>query len=70
MEDFGIFYWQCRLFYGHLVYIVAIWYILWPFGIFTAIWYILWLFGIFFPFCYVVPIKIWQPCFRVLKQMF
>jgi hypothetical protein len=27
MEDFGIFY-------GHLVYFVAIWYILWPFGIF------------------------------------
>jgi hypothetical protein len=35
---------------------VAIWYILWQFGIFcgrlvyfVAIWYILWLFGIFFP---------------------
>jgi hypothetical protein len=35
------------LFYGHLVY-------------FTAIWYILLLFGIFSPFWYVVPRKIWQ----------
>jgi hypothetical protein len=30
---------------------------------FMAIWYILWSFGIFFPFWYVVPRKIWQPCF-------
>jgi hypothetical protein len=42
MEDAGIFY-------SHLVY-------------FTAIWYILWLFGISFPFWYVVPRQIWQPC--------
>jgi hypothetical protein len=42
VEDVGIFY-------GHLVYFMAIWYILWPFGIFyghlvyfVAIWYILW----------------------------
>jgi hypothetical protein len=48
MEDAGIFY-------GHLVYFVAIWYILWPLGIFcshwvyfVAIWYILWPFGIFY----------------------
>jgi hypothetical protein len=48
-EDFGIFY-------GHLAYFMAIWYILWPFGIFyghlvyfMAIWYILWQLGIFFP---------------------
>jgi hypothetical protein len=41
--------------YGHLVYFMAIWYILWPFGIlhghlvyFMAIWYTLWLFGIFY----------------------
>jgi hypothetical protein len=47
MEDVGIFY-------GHLVYIVAIWYILWPFGTycghlvyFVAIWNILWPFGIY-----------------------
>jgi hypothetical protein len=47
IEDVGIF---C----GHLVYFVAIWYILWPFGIFygylvyfMVIWYILWLFVIF-----------------------
>jgi hypothetical protein len=46
-----------------LVYLMAIWYILWPFGIFAGylvyfmviwnryimvIWYILWLFGIFY----------------------
>jgi hypothetical protein len=35
------------LFYGHLVY-------------FVAIWYVFWLFGIFFPFWYVAPRKIWQ----------
>jgi hypothetical protein len=41
--------------YGHLVYFMAIWYILWPFGIFyghlvyfMAIRYILWPFGIFY----------------------
>jgi hypothetical protein len=46
------------------------WYILWTLGpiygrlvYFEAIWYILWLFGIFFPFWYVVPRKIWHPCF-------
>jgi hypothetical protein len=26
-----------RTFYGHLVYFVAIWYILWPFGIFFPV---------------------------------
>jgi hypothetical protein len=41
MEDVSIFY-------GHLAYFTAIWYILWPFGI-------------FFPFWYVVQRKIWQP---------
>jgi hypothetical protein len=35
MLDFGIFY-------GHLVYLMAI-------DIFLAIWYILWYFGLFFP---------------------
>jgi hypothetical protein len=39
-EDVGIFY-------GHLVYFAAIWYILQPFGI-------------FFPFWLVAPRKIWQ----------
>jgi membrane protease YdiL (CAAX protease family) len=33
----------------------------------VAIWYILWLFGLFFPFWYVVPRKIWQPWFLLLK---
>jgi hypothetical protein len=39
MEDVGIFFvrwpilWPFDLFCGHLVYFVAIWYILWLFGI-------------------------------------
>jgi hypothetical protein len=33
LGDFGVFY-------GHLVYFAAIWYILWPFGIFFPFWYI------------------------------
>jgi ABC-type spermidine/putrescine transport system permease subunit II len=40
MEDFGIFY-------GHLVYFTAIWYVLWPFRIvyghlvyFSPFWYV------------------------------
>jgi hypothetical protein len=51
-----------------LIYFVAIWHILLPFGIFcchliffVAIWYILWLFGIFYTFWYIVLRKIWQP---------
>jgi hypothetical protein len=49
MEDVGIFY-------GHLVYFTAIWYILRPFGVFygylgyfAAIWQISWEFGLIFP---------------------
>jgi hypothetical protein len=35
--------------FGHLVYIVAIWYIyFWHLVYFVAIWYIMWYFGIFF----------------------
>jgi hypothetical protein len=37
-----------------LVYFTAIWYILWPFGIFDGFWYIF--------SRYAVPRKIWQPC--------
>jgi hypothetical protein len=44
-------------FYVHLVYFTAILYILGPFVIFCGH------FGIFFPFWYVVPTKIWQPCY-------
>jgi hypothetical protein len=39
---------------GEYLYVMAIWHVLWPFGIFyghlacfMAIWYILWPFGIF-----------------------
>jgi hypothetical protein len=49
MEDVGIFY-------DHLVYFTAIWYIMWPFGIF---------YGYLekkFPFWNVEPRRIWQPC--------
>jgi hypothetical protein len=44
------------LFYDHLVYYTAIWYILWPYDIYYE--YLEYL----FPFWYVVPRKIWQPC--------
>jgi hypothetical protein len=63
--------WQFFLFYGHLVYVVAIWYILWLFGI-----PILWPFGIFygylytfFPFWYVVPINLATPGWGPAKRM-
>jgi hypothetical protein len=39
MENVGIFY-------GHLEYSIAIWYILRPFGHLVALWYIFPLFGI------------------------
>jgi hypothetical protein len=40
--------------YGHLVYFTAIWYTVWPFGIFMVIWYI-------FPVWVCCTKKIWQP---------
>jgi hypothetical protein len=43
--------WPLGPIYGHLVY-------------FVAIWYLVWLIGIFFPFWYVVQRKIWQPCLK------
>jgi hypothetical protein len=33
--------------YSHLVYFTAIWFILWPFGLFYGHLFILWSFGIF-----------------------
>jgi hypothetical protein len=37
MEDVDIFYkWQICLFYGHFVYLMAIMFILWPFGLFAV----------------------------------
>jgi hypothetical protein len=33
------------LFYGHLEYFTAIWYIFWPFGNVVVIWYIFLCFG-------------------------
>jgi hypothetical protein len=45
------------VFYGHLVFCTAIWYVyFWPFHTYN-----LWSFGIFFTFWYVLPRKIWQP---------
>jgi hypothetical protein len=38
----------CGIFYGHLVYFMDIWSILWKFGLLKAIWYILWAFGLFY----------------------
>jgi hypothetical protein len=43
------------LFYGHLIYIIAIWYIFGSSGIFYG------LFGIFFPFRYAVSRKSGNP---------
>jgi hypothetical protein len=34
-----------------------------------AVWYILWSFGIFLPFWYVVPRKIWQPWYSLHKHV-
>jgi hypothetical protein len=38
MEDNGILFDRLGLFYGYLVYLVPIWYILWLFGIFFLFW--------------------------------
>jgi hypothetical protein len=38
LQSFGVFY-------GHVVYFMAIWYILWPFGNAVVIWYIFPRFG-------------------------
>jgi hypothetical protein len=50
------------IFYVHLEYLTAIWFILRPFGTFcghllhfVAIWYILWPFGTFLKFRYLAP---------------
>jgi hypothetical protein len=43
------------IFYGHLEYTSAIWYILWPFGNFVNF------VAKFPPFWYIVSRKIWQP---------
>jgi hypothetical protein len=48
LENVGIFYW-------HLDYIKAIWYILWSFSNLVVIWHI------FYTFWYIVLRKIWQP---------
>jgi hypothetical protein len=41
-------------FHGRFAYFTAIWYSLWPFGIFVVI------LACFSPFWYIAPIKIWQ----------
>jgi hypothetical protein len=48
-----------KKFYGHSVYVTAISYILWPFGMFCGN------FGIFFPFWYIVPRKSGNPVKRL-----
>jgi hypothetical protein len=71
--DLVIFWWDVE--WKILIYVKAIWYILWSFGIFyvylvyfMSIWYILWLFGIYPPFWYITPRKILQPCQYVVKE--
>jgi hypothetical protein len=55
MEDVDIFY-------LHFVYCMAVWYILWSFGIFYShLVYLLEILVYFPPFWYVVARKIWQP---------
>jgi hypothetical protein len=63
--NFGKFWrvWLCKIlgiFYDHLVYFMAIWNILWPFGIFCGN-LVYWS-----PFWYFGPRKIWQPFYLVL----
>jgi hypothetical protein len=43
IEKCGYIFWSFGIFYGHLEYCMAIWNILWPFGI-----YYIWSFGIFY----------------------
>jgi hypothetical protein len=53
------------IFYGHLVYFTAIWYILRPFGIFYGhLVYFMVICYNFVLFSYVAPRKMWQPCFE------
>jgi hypothetical protein len=45
-RSFGIIYVHlCGIYFGHLEYILVIWYIFCPFGNFVAIWYIFHRFG-------------------------
>jgi hypothetical protein len=48
---------------------MAIWSIFPPFGIYcVSLWLFLWLFGTFSPIWYIVPGKIWQPCWSPLES--
>jgi hypothetical protein len=57
MEDIGTFF-------GHLEYIMAIWYRLWPFGIVCLHPPVL------VNYIYAVPRKIWQSCLQVREHSF
>jgi hypothetical protein len=48
LEFWRAFEWKrlAYIFYGHLEYITAIWYIPWPFGNFVAMWYLFPRFGV------------------------
>jgi hypothetical protein len=50
-----VFLWPFGLSYGHFVY-------------FLVIWYILWWFGVFFPIGNVTPRKIWHPWCRLSRS--
>jgi hypothetical protein len=50
-----------RIFYVHLEYFTAMWYILWPFGIVSS--YL----AYFSPFWYIEARNIWQPCVERLE---
>jgi hypothetical protein len=67
MKAVGKFYGHSVHFtYSHFVYFMSTWYILWPFGIFYGhLVYFMVILVYFSRFgTYVVPRKIWQPCFR------
>jgi hypothetical protein len=53
-QFYRVFQWKMFVILNvYLVDLTAIWYFLWPFGIFSQFWY-------------VVQRKIWQPCADVL----
>jgi hypothetical protein len=56
LEDLGME--NVVLYSGHLKFFTTIWYILWAFGNFLVI------LAYSSPLWYIVPIKIWQPCFH------
>jgi hypothetical protein len=81
MKDVGLHHMSLRSTYFtaiYYMYFIAIWYILWLFGIFydylvyfMVIWYIKWLFGIFFGYVFGIfygYLVYFSPCWHVLSK--